>query len=153
MSLLSFRKADETDLPQVMELLADDVVSPLAPREAFQDQARFLKVFREIHADPNNEILVGVFEGRVVACIQSTYIPCLTLAGLKRVLIEGVRVEKTLRSQGIGDKFFAFALERARDRGCQIAQLTTNKTRRDAVRFYERLGFAATHEGLKKALG
>ena len=80
---------------------------------------------------------------------QLTFIPNLTYQGGKRALIEGVRVAGAMRGQGVGRTMFRWAIERAREKGCRIVQLTTNKQRPDAIRFYESLGFESTHEGMK----
>jgi GNAT superfamily N-acetyltransferase len=140
---LIFRKAETYDLPEVMALLAEDVVSKTNPA------SDLLSVFQEINLDPNNEIIVGILENKVIACLQATYIPCLTLNGMKRVLIEGVRVHKDYRSKGIGHQLFKFTFLRAKQRHCQIVQLTTNNQRQDAIHFYETLGFKPTHVGMK----
>jgi len=146
MSRVDFRIANEKDLPTIMTLLATDVVSRI-PTDLSSLEP--LSVFREIHADPNNEILVGTRDDRVIACLQATYIPCLTLFCAKRLLIEGVRVDPSFRGQGIGKKMFEAAIARGKDRGCKIVQLTTNNSRTDALSFYKALGFEATHQGFK----
>lgn len=147
-----FREARKEDFPQIIHLLLDDELGE--KRESFREvvESEYVSAFHEIEKDPNNEILVGTFGSQVVAVLQMTFIPNLTLKGTKRALIEGVRVASSRRGQGIGKLLFDYALERARQRDCGLAQLTTNKSRSEAIRFYETIGFKATHEGLKLAL-
>jgi GNAT superfamily N-acetyltransferase len=105
--------------------------------------------FERISADPNNELAVMEAGGAIAGMLQLTFIPCLTHTGSTRCLIEGVRIHKAHRGKGLGKAFIEWAIERARERGCGIVQLTTDKQRPDAIRFYESLGFRATHEGFK----
>ena len=112
-----------------------------------------MRAFRAIDADPNNELVVACRGERVVGVLQLTYLPSLTYRGGWRALIEGVRVASGERSQGSGKALFEWAIARARERGCHMAQLTTDKARPDARRFYESLGFVASHEGMKLRLG
>ena len=109
----------------------------------------YIAAFEAISADPNNELIVVCKLDSVVGVLQLTFIPYLTYQGSERALIEGVRVAKTHRSGGVGQALFKWAIERAKARGCRMLQLTTDKARPDAVRFYERLGFRASHEGMK----
>ena len=144
-----FRKATRNDLPAIIEMLADDPLG--AMREAFRTPLpqSYYCAFEAIERDPNNELLVAEKQGRVVGVLQITFIPYLTYQGGWRALIEGVRVSSAERSGGIGRKLFEWAIERARQRDCHIVQLTSDKKRPDAIRFYESLGFAASHEGMK----
>ncbi|GMQ46239.1 hypothetical protein VB10N_12380 [Vibrio sp. 10N] len=105
-----------------------------------------------IEQDPNNELWVVESESQVVGMLQLTFIPYLTHIGSWRCLIEGVRIAKKIRGQGLGEKMFVHAIGRARERGCNLVQLTSDKQRPDALRFYEKLGFVASHEGFKLAL-
>ena len=114
--------------------------------------ASYLAAFAAIDADPNNELVVATREGRVVAVLQLTFIPYLTYQGAWRALIEGVRVASSERSGGVGTALFEWAIARARERGCVMLQLTTDKARPDALRFYEKLGFVASHHGMKLKL-
>jgi GNAT superfamily N-acetyltransferase len=114
--------------------------------------ASYHSAFEAIDGDPNNELVVGELDGRVVAVLQLTCIPTLTRRGSRRALLEGVRVEASVRSGGLGRKLVAWAIERAREKGCRLVQLTSDKRRRDAIRFYESLGFVASHEGMKLEL-
>ena len=130
-------------------MLADDELG--AERERFETPLppAYLRAFDEIDADPNNELIVACIDDAVVGVLQLTIIPYLTHQGSRRALIEGVRVARAFRSAGIGKALFVWAIARARERGCRIVQLTTDKSRPDAKRFYEALGFVASHEGMK----
>jgi GNAT superfamily N-acetyltransferase len=150
---LSFRRATQTDVPDIVRMLADDPLG--ARRESFTSPlpASYYAAFDAVERDPNNELVVATLSGRVVGVLQITFIPYLTYRGGWRALIEGVRVEASVRSSGIGKHLFEWAIARARERGCHMVQLTSDKTRPDAIRFYESLGFVASHEGLKLHLG
>lgn len=133
-------------------MLAEDVLG--ATRERFESPlpASYSQAFEEIDADRNNELVVACLDDAVVGVLQLTFIPYLTHQGSRRALIEGVRVARTHRSSGLGTRLFEWAIERARERGCRMVQLTTDKSRPDAKRFYEALGFVASHEGMKLTL-
>jgi GNAT superfamily N-acetyltransferase len=151
---MEFRIATAADVPAVLELLADDVITrergfgalPVEVDPAIQ------AAFEAIDADPNNELIVAVQDGVVAATCQLTYIPGLSRGGAWRLLVEAVRVRTDRRGQGLGAELMRWTIERARARGCRMLQLTTDKRRTDAHRFYERLGFTASHEGMKLAL-
>ena len=146
---LTFRPARREDLPTLIAMLANDQLgafredpqTPLAPA--------YERAFTVIEADPNNELIVACLDEAVIGMLQLTFIPYLSYLGSWRAMIESVRVEKNHRSAGIGKKLMQWAIQRARQRGCRIIQLTTNKSRLDAKRFYESLGFVASHEGMK----
>jgi ribosomal protein S18 acetylase RimI-like enzyme len=104
-------------------------------------------------AQGGNELLVATIGDEVVGCVQLTMIPGLSRTGLKRGQIEGVRVHSGRRGQQIGEQLVRAAIERARDAGCGLVQLTTDASRTGAHGFYEKLGFAASHIGMKLALG
>lgn len=146
---LSFRRATREDVDDLVRMLADDPLG--AKREAYGSPLpdRYYAAFEAINRDPNNELVVALQGGRVVGVLQLTFIPYLTYRGGWRALIEGVRVDSRLRSAGVGRKLFEWAIDRAKVRGCHMVQLTSDKQRPDAIRFYEALGFAATHEGMK----
>lgn len=130
-------------------MLADDPLG--ATRERFESPlpTRYLQAFEAIDQDPNNELTVAEIRGAVVAVLQITFIPYLTYQGGWRALIEGVRVNSNLRSSGLGRQLFGWAIDRAKQRNCHLLQLTSDKARPDAIRFYESLGFIASHEGFK----
>ena len=123
-------------------------------RERFSDPLpeTYGTAFEAIADDPNNELIVACLGREIVGVLQLTFIPYLTYRGSWRALIEGVRVADGYRSQKIGQQLFEWAINRAKARDCRVVQLTTDKARPDALRFYERLGFRGTHEGLKLGL-
>ncbi len=145
------RPATRTELPAVLALLADEdqVVDPAS---VVVDEA-YERAFAAIEEDPRNEMLVLVDDsGLIVGCAQLTYIPGLGQGGRERALVEAVRVRADRRGGGIGAELMGLAAERARTRGCALMQLTSNKRRSPAHRFYERLGYARSHEGFKLRL-
>ena len=146
------RLARREDVPSMVRLLADDQLGALRERVEDPVPEVYWQAFDVIEGDPNNELVVVELAGEVVGCLQITYIPHLVRAGGWRAQIEGVRVGKTVRGQGVGRRMVDWAIGRARSRGCMLVQLTTDKKRGDALRFYESLGFVASHEGLKLAL-
>lgn len=149
---LTFRTAVHGDLARIVQLLADDVLG--GKREIFSDPlaSGYERAFEAIVKDPNNELIVAVQAGTVVGVLQITFIPCLTYKGSWRALIEGVRVAAEVRSSGVGKRFLLWAIERAREHRCHLVQLTSDKSRQDAIRFYQSLGFKASHEGMKLQL-
>jgi len=150
---LSFRPAVREDIRTLVGMLADDDLG--AQREKLRDPLPddYFRAFTAICEDPNNELVVAEHEGEIVGMLQITFIPYLTYQGGWRALVEGVRINRQRRGQGLGRRMFEWAIARARERGCHLVQLTTDKARSDAVRFYESLGFKATHEGMKLHLG
>ncbi|MFE5622474.1 GNAT family N-acetyltransferase [Streptomyces virginiae] len=158
-----FRVATRRDLPAVLALLADeDLVPDPASTTVGEEHER---AFAAIAADARNELLVltdgagGSQAGEgpeadevVLGCLQLTYIPGLGRGGRDRALVEAVRVRADRRGEGLGAELMRLAAERARGRGCGLIQLTSNKRRTAAHRFYERLGFARSHEGFKLPL-
>ena len=150
---LAFRRARAEDVPDIVRMLADDPLGATRERDEHPLPESYARAFRAIDADPNNELVVACRGERVVGVLQLTYLPSLTYRGGWRALIEGVRVASGERSQGSGKALFEWAIARARERGCHMAQLTTDKARPDARRFYESLGFVASHEGMKLRLG
>lgn len=150
---LQFRGATRSDVSRIVELLADDPLG--AKRERFESPLpeSYHEAFEAIARDPNNELVVATLEDRIVGVLQLTVIPYLTYQGRWRAQIEGVRVAREVRSHGIGRKLLRWAIDRARQRGCHLIQLTTDKARPEALAFYESLGFEPTHEGLKLQLG
>ena len=143
------RIAARGDLPAIVRLIADDGLG--RGRENLSDTLApcSTEAFADIEADPNNEIAIMVLDGAVIGCLQLTYIPGLSRQGAWRAQIESVRIASRLRGQGLGRTFFEWAIARARDKGCALVQLTTDKSRAEAHKFYESLGFTASHEGMK----
>ena len=149
---LSFRDATRDDLPAIVRLLAADSMAAGRERPGEKLAPGYAAAFDRMAAQPGNRQIVAELDGRVVGCLQLTIIHGLSRAGMTRAQIEGVRVDAACRGRGIGEALFAHAIEAARAAGCGLVQLTTDKRRADARRFYERLGFTASHEGMKLAL-
>lgn len=152
MTKVTFRQAVRSDLPEVLRLIADDAVAQARSGYASDVTPAVERAFEELAADPNNELWVGELNGEIVATLQLTFIPGLSRGGMKRALVEAVRVRSDLRGQRIGERLMEAVHERARERGCGLVQLTSDKQRGDAHRFYERLGYVASHVGMKKKL-
>jgi ribosomal protein S18 acetylase RimI-like enzyme len=143
------RRATEDDLVAVVRLLADDPLGAAREQYAVPLPDAYRAAFAAMEAQPGNELLVAAIEHEVVGCLQLTVIPGISRLGATRAQIEGVRVAAAHRGAGIGESLVHDAIERAKRAGCTIVQLTTDATRADARRFYERLGFEATHVGMK----
>ena len=146
---VDFRAAIRADVECIVTMLADDPLGAKRENAVKPLPKSYYEAFAHIVDDPNNELVVAEFDGKVVGVLQLTYIPYLTYQGSWRALIEGVRVHKDYRAKGIGKELFTWAIERARIKPCKIVQLTSDKSRPEAIRFYESLGFKASHEGLK----
>ena len=149
MSEPRFRRAVAADLPAVVALLADDAIG--AEREAAGDP-RYEAAFAAVERDPNQLLAVAERDGQVIGVLQLSFIPGLTRRGLWRGQIEGVRVASDERGGGVGRAMLRWAIDECRKRGCGLVQLTSDKRRADAHRFYRSLGFEATHEGYKLEL-
>jgi len=144
--------AKKSDLKEIVRLLADDELG--SKREKYEDPLpeAYYNAFSAIENQGGNQILL-VIEGEIViGCLQLTIIPGLARLGMKRAQIEGVRVDKNYRGQKIGEALFREAITIAKSEGCGLVQLTTDKNRKDALRFYEKLGFSSSHEGMKLVL-
>ena len=144
-----FRDARRDEVPQVVALLMSDPIT--ASREEPLGDAYWM-AFDDIAADPRNRLIVADVDGKVAGTLQLTLIPGLTRGGMLRGQIEGVHVASGMRGQGLGRAMMTWAIDEARRAGCGIVQLTSDKRRTDAVRFYRSLGFEASHEGLKITL-
>ena len=149
---LKYRSADFEDLESLVALLSNDPLGSKREDASVPLNSGYLEAFEAIVRDPNNELLVVELENSLVGMLQITFIPYLTHIGSWRCLIEDVRIHIDYRGQGFGEQMFAHAIELAKNKGCTIVQLTSDKQRPDAIRFYEKLGFKATHEGFKLAL-
>ena len=143
------RRATPADLPSIVRLLADDDLG--SQRERYEDPLpeSYYSAFEQIDRDPNHELSVAERNGEVIGTLHLMYLPSISYQGGLRAQIESVRVDKRFQSQGIGSQMMKWSMDRARQRGAHIVQLTTHKTRADAHRFYERLGFKGTHLGMK----
>ncbi|GAA2297054.1 GNAT family N-acetyltransferase [Streptomyces hawaiiensis] len=147
---LEIRAAAADDVPAIVAMLADDPLG--AQRESPDDLAPYLAALERLSADPNQHLVVAVREGRVVGTLQLTIIPGLSRRGATRSIVEGVRIHADERGSGLGTQLIEWAIDQSRNEGCQLVQLTSDKTRADAHRFYERLGFTASHTGFKLQL-
>lgn len=152
MSRLSYRDATTADLGFIVRLIVDDSVVATDDQPDRPDHPRYLAALKAIDADPNQRLVVAELDGHPVGTLQLTYIPGITRLGETRCLVEAVHIAPTHRNLGLGSEMIAWAIAEARARGCGLVQLTSNKKRLDAHRFYERLGFKKSHEGFKLAL-
>ncbi|PZH21171.1 GNAT family N-acetyltransferase [Streptomyces sp. NTH33] len=150
MTDLEIRPAVAGDVPAIVGMLADDPLG--AQRESPDDLAPYLTALERLSADPHQHLMVAVSEGRVVGTLQLSIIPGLSRRGSTRSIIEGVRVHSDERGSGLGTQLIEWAIDASRRQGCQLVQLTSDRTRADAHRFYERLGFEASHLGFKLRL-
>ncbi|MFE0693982.1 GNAT family N-acetyltransferase [Streptomyces sp. NPDC058869] len=150
MSDLDIRPATPDDLPAVVAMLADDPLG--AQRESPDDLAPYQKALQRLADDPNQHVVVAVRRDRVVGTLQLTIVPGLSRRGSTRSIIEGVRIHGDERGSGLGTQLIQWAVDKSRRQNCQLVQLTSDATREDAHRFYERLGFTASHVGFKLAL-
>lgn len=148
-----FRPAGAADLDALLELLGGDSISSGRSGHSSEPTAAVVRAFEWIGRSADNELIVAERDGGVVGMLQLTLIPGLARGGMIRALIESVHVRADLRGNGIGAALMQHALQRARERGAGIAQLTSDRRRTDAHRFYDRLGFVASHLGMKLELG
>jgi GNAT superfamily N-acetyltransferase len=149
---LKYRCAKTSDLAQLVNMLADDPLGSQREQAELPLLDSYVDAFKHIEQDPNNELIVAESDQHIVGMMQLTFIPYLTYKGSWRCLIEGVRIHKAYRGQGLGKQFFEWAIRHAKNRGCHLLQLTSDKQRPEAIRFYESLGFVASHEGFKLPL-
>ena len=149
---ITFREAKAEDLERIVEMLSDDLLGSKRERFELPLPSSYEKAFKAIDADPNNELVVVNHKGKIVGVLQITFMPYITHQGGWRATVEGVRISSDVRGMGVGSQMIEYAIARAKERGCHLIQLTTDKQREDALRFYERLGFNATHEGFKMKL-
>lgn len=147
---LDIRPATAEDVPAVVAMLADDPLG--AQRESPDDLEPYLAAFERLATDPNQHLVVAVRDGRVVGTLQLTIVPGLSRRGATRSIIEGVRIHGDERGSGLGTQLIEWAIDESRRQDCSLVQLTSDKTRTDAHRFYERLGFTASHTGFKLQL-
>ncbi|WP_051882436.1 GNAT family N-acetyltransferase [Streptomyces sp. NRRL B-3253] len=147
---LLIRRAEASDVAAIVAMLADDPLG--ATRESPDDLTPYLAAHTRLAADPNQHLVVAERAGKVVGTLQLTLIPGLSRRAATRSLIEGVRVHADERGSGLGTLLIEWAVETSRAEGCRLVQLTSDATREDAHRFYERLGFVASHVGFKLQL-
>ena len=146
---ITYRLATESDLIEIVKMLSDDKLGISRERFELPLPKAYTEAFTRITNDPNQELTVAESTTEIVATFQLSFIQYLTYQGGIRAQIEAVRVKSDYRGQGIGKAVFEYATERARSKGAHVIQLTTDKKRPDAIRFYESLGFVDSHEGMK----
>lgn len=148
--MMTYRKAKQADVPAIVALLAHDKLGALREENTNPLPQSYYQAFAQIDADQNQELIVVVNTAdEVIGTFQLSFIPYMTYKGGTRAQIEAVRIREDMRSQGIGQELFEWAIERAKERKAHVVQLTTDKKRPEALQFYERLGFVASHEGMK----
>ncbi|MBR0797019.1 GNAT family N-acetyltransferase [Bradyrhizobium jicamae] len=152
MTQLTFRRAQAADLPAIIALLANDVLGQQREDASSPPHQRYTTAFEAILADPNQLQIVATLNDEVIGSLQLTFIPGLARQGAWRGQIEAVRIAADHRGSGVGQQMFEWAIAQCRARGCDLVQLTTDKSRADAHRFYARLGFVDSHIGYKMAL-
>jgi GNAT superfamily N-acetyltransferase len=147
---MTFRKARREDVAQIIALLSNDPLGKQRERDIDPLPEEYYNAFDSIDSDGNQELIVAQDDdGKIAGTLQLTFIQYLTYQGGLRAQVEAVRIREDARGEGLGQKMIEFAVERAKARKAHVIQLTTDKTRPDAKRFYERLGFKASHEGMK----
>jgi len=149
MPTIAIRPATVADLPFIVQLLANDPLGATREDYRLPLPASYSKAFERIAADPNQELMVAAVDDQIIGTLQLSFLPYLTYQGGVRAQIEAVRVASGWRGQGIGQQLFEWAIQLAQEQGAHVLQLTTDKARPDALRFYEQLGFKASHEGMK----
>ncbi|QOZ33832.1 GNAT family N-acetyltransferase [Bradyrhizobium sp. CCBAU 53421] len=152
MTSIVFRQAQPADLPAIVALLANDVLGQQREDPSSPPNPRYVDAFDAILADPNQLLAVATLNDAVIGTLQLSFIPGMARLGAWRGQIEAVRIAETHRSSGVGQQMFEWAIDQCRARGCDLVQLTTDKARPDAHRFYERLGFVGSHLGYKLML-
>ncbi|MGM9506576.1 GNAT family N-acetyltransferase [Larkinella sp. GY13] len=146
---ITYRLATESDLIEIVKMLSDDKLGTSRERFELPLPKAYTEAFTRITNDPYQELTVAESTTEIVATFQLSFIQYLTYQGGIRAQIEAVRVKSDYRGQGIGKAVFDYAIERARAKGAHVVQLTTDKKRPDAIRFYASLGFVDSHEGMK----
>jgi GNAT superfamily N-acetyltransferase len=147
---MNFRKATQQDVPSIVQMIANDDLGKTRENYQIPLPQEYFEAFTAINADPNQELIVienNDFE--IIGTLQLSFIHYLTYQGGIRAQIEAVRIREDQRGKGIGQKMFEWAIKRAKHKGAHVLQLTTNKKRSETKRFYEKLGFIASHEGMK----
>ena len=150
---LAIRRATREDLPEIVRLLADDVFGQTRELYELPLPQPYLDAFAEIDADPRHELIVVERNGRIVATMHLIELVSLTKVATRRMEVEAVRVQADLRGQRIGERMMRWAIERTREKGCGTLQLTSDARRPEAHAFYARLGFVASHVGMKLSVG
>jgi GNAT superfamily N-acetyltransferase len=149
---LVFRRARRDDVPALVALYADDMLGATRESARAALPASYFEAFARIDADANQELIVVERDGAVVGTCQLGFLWHLSHGGSRSLQVEAVRIAASLRGRGLGAALMRWVIARGRAAGCRVVQLTSDKRRRDAHRFYERLGFVASHEGMKLEL-
>ena len=146
---LVFRDATIDDVPQIVDMYADDVLGQKREAPSDPPHSDYLKAFAAIEADQRSHLIVAEYNGDIVGTLQLTFISHLVLRGGERAQIEAVRIRQDHRGQGLGESMISWAIERAKFHKCRMVQLTTSSERVDSINFYKKLGFKASHIGMK----
>ncbi|TDQ78561.1 L-amino acid N-acyltransferase YncA [Dongia mobilis] len=152
MTGLTFRRATRADLEAIVDLLLDDPLGAAREDGSRPLNPRYIAGFEAVDRDPNQYLAVVEDGGRIIGSLQITFIPSVSRLGMWRGQIEAVRITRTRRGEGLGRQMFDWAIAECRQRGCELVQLTMDKTRTESFKFYEALGFRASHEGFKLSL-
>lgn len=148
----TYRRARIEDVGAIVAMLADDELGKAREDLSKPLAAPYIAAFEAIDASPNELLAVAEIDGEIVGCLQISFMPGLSRKGMWRGQIESVRIASAARGTGLGGKMIGWAIEECRKRDCGLVQLTTDKSRLDAQRFYESLGFVKSHEGMKLSL-
>jgi GNAT superfamily N-acetyltransferase len=152
MSQICFRLATREDIPDIVRMLADDELGNQRENVEEPLPESYYTAFEQISCDPNHHLIVAELDDNVIGTLHLIFIPSISYQGGLRAQVESVRVDRKFQNQGIGSEMMKWTMERAKERGAHIVQLTTHKSREDAHRFYERLGFKKSHLGMKLTL-
>lgn len=149
---IAFRLAERGDILSIVRMLADDDLG--SQRERYENplSESYYTAFEQINNDPNHELIVAELNGEVIGTLHLMFLPSISFEGGLRAQVESVRMDRKFQSQGVGTEMMRWAIERAKGRGAHVVQLTTHNSRKDAHRFYERLGFKGSHLGMKLTL-
>ena len=150
--MVQYRLAKRSDLPAIVRMLAEDDLGAQRERSETPLMQAYYEAFEAIEEDPNHELIVSEIDEEVIGTLHLMFLPSISYQGKMRAQVESVRVTGQFRGQGIGAEMMGWAMKRARQRGCHLMQLTSHKSREDAHRFYERLGFTKSHIGMKISL-
>lgn len=149
MTTITFRRATRADLEAIVDMLVDDPIGATREDGSRPLNARYIAGFEAVDRDPNQLLAVVEDAGTVIGSLQITFIPSVSRLGMWRGQVEGVRIAKSRRGEGLGRQMLEWAIGACRRRDCRLVQLTMDKTRTESHRFYEALGFTASHEGFK----
>ena len=152
MTSVHFRLARREDLPDIVRMLADDELGSQRERCEEPLHESYYRAFEQINSDANHQLIVAELDGKVIGTLHMIFLPSISYQGGLRAQVESVRVDKQYQNLGIGSAMMKWTIDHAKERGAYIMQLTTHKSREDAHRFYERLGFQKSHLGMTLSL-